>query len=133
MTRLPQEFRLIVSRELGEGEWKVDQIMKIVEREIGARERAFVQTGPHAHGTSSGLPTVTAVMASDGKPKCCYCRQNHPSVSCKIVTDVAKRIAILKKSARCFVCLERHHMSRDCRSTVACSLCNGRHHTSVCK
>ena len=24
-------------------------------------------------------------------------------------------------------------MSRNCRSTVSCSLCNGRHHTSICK
>ena len=111
----------------------IDQLMRIVKRKIGAREHAYLQTGSHAHGTSSGLPTVTAMMASDGKPKCCYCRQNHSSVSCKIVTDVDQRIAILKKSGRCFVCLKRHHLSRDCRSTVACSLCNGRHHTSVCK
>ena len=30
MTRLPQEFRLIVSREIGEAEWTVDQLMRIV-------------------------------------------------------------------------------------------------------
>ena len=24
-------------------------------------------------------------------------------------------------------------MSQNCRSTVCCSLCNGRHHTSICK
>ena len=42
MTRLPHEFRLIVSREIGEAEWTVDQIMNIVEREIGAREHAFI-------------------------------------------------------------------------------------------
>ena len=52
--------------------------MRIVERQIGARKRAFTQTGSHVHGTSEGLPTATAMMAGDGKPKCCYCRQNHP-------------------------------------------------------
>ena len=26
------------------------------------------------------------MMAGDGKPKCCYCRQNHSSTSCKTVT-----------------------------------------------
>ena len=36
MTRLPQEFQLIVSREIGEAEWTVDQLMRIVEREISA-------------------------------------------------------------------------------------------------
>ena len=28
---------------------------------------------------------------------------------------------------------QRHHMSRDCRSTTRCSCCNGQHHTSICK
>ena len=42
MTRLPHEFRLIVSGEIGEAEWTVDQIMNIVEREIGVRECAFI-------------------------------------------------------------------------------------------
>lgn len=133
MSRLSQEFRLIISREIVKAEWTVDQIMQIVEREIGAREHAFTQTGSHAHGTSAGLPTATAMMGGDGKPKCCYCRQNHPSVSCKTVTDVAQRIAILKKSGRCFVCLKRHHLSRDCKSSISCYFCNGRHHASVCK
>ena len=133
MTRLPHEFRLIVSREIGTAEWTVDQIMNIVDREIGARERAFIQTSSHAQGLNPGLSTVTAMMAGDGKPKCCYCKQHHPSASCKTVTDVAQRIVILKKSGRCFICLKRHHMSRNCRSTVSCSLCNGRHHISICK
>ena len=61
--------------------------MNIVEREIGARERAFIQTNSHAQGLNSGLSTVTAMMAGDGKPKYCYCKQHHPSASCKTVTD----------------------------------------------
>ena len=42
MNRLPQELRLIVSRQVGEAEWQIDEIMRIVEREISARERAFM-------------------------------------------------------------------------------------------
>ena len=64
MTRLPHEFQLIVSTEIGEAKWTVDQIMSIVEREIGARKRAFIQTSSHAQGLSTGLTTVTAMMAS---------------------------------------------------------------------
>ena len=133
MNRLPQEFRLIVSREVGEDEWRVDQIMEIVGKEISARERAFIQLGSHAHGTGSGPSTITAMMAGDGKPRCCYCRQTHSLVSCKIVTDVTQRKAILRKAGRCFICLKRHHMSRDYRSLISCSLYSGRHHTSLCK
>ena len=42
MNILPQELRLIVSREVGEAEWRIDEIMNIVEREVSARERAFL-------------------------------------------------------------------------------------------
>ena len=107
--------------------------MEIVGREISARERAFIQPGSHTHGAGSGPPTITAMMAGNGKPRCCYCRQTRSSVSCKIVTDVTQRKAILRKAGRCFSCLKRHHTSRDCRLLISCSLCSGRHHTSLCK
>ena len=79
------------------------------------------------------MPTTTSLVTGDGQPKCSYCRQSHPSVSSSIVTDVAQRKNILKKAGRCFLCLKRHHLSRNCRSPVNCVRCNGRHHTSICK
>ena len=44
MNRLPQELRLIISRQIGDKEWHIDEIMTILEREISARERAFSST-----------------------------------------------------------------------------------------
>ena len=123
MNRLPQELRLIVSREVGEAEWRIDQIMTIIEREISARERAFTPSNSQSRG--SGLPTATALVASDGQPKCSYCRQGHPSVSCTTVTDLGQRKAILKRTGRYFVCLKRHHLSCDCRSSIRCARCKG--------
>ena len=128
MNRLPQELRLIVSREVGEAEWRIDDI---VEREISAQERAFLPS--NGQPRVLGLPTATALMTGDGQPKCSYCRQGHSSVSYSIVTDVAQRKHILKKAGRCFVCLKRHHLSRNCRLPISCTRCNGRHHKSICK
>ena len=71
MNRLPQELRLIVTREVGEAEWRIDEIMRIVKREINARERAFTPFNGQSRGL--GLPTATALVASDGQPKCSYC------------------------------------------------------------
>ena len=96
-----------MSREIGDGEWQVDQLMTILDREITARERASViGTEPQSH-----LPTTAAFMAGDSQPKCSYCRQSHSSSSCTVVTDVAQRKGILKRAGRCFVCLRRHHLS----------------------
>ena len=126
MNRLPQDLRLIISREVGNAEWHIDQLMAIVEREISARERAFLSSGgPHA-------PTTAALLSVDSQPKCCYCRQRHPSSKCTTVTDTSQRKLILKKTGRCFVCLKRHHLSKDCRSSARCAHCSGRHHTSIC-
>ena len=54
------------------------------------------------------------------------------SVSCPKVTGVEARKEILRKSGRCFVCLRRNHISRNCRSSLKCNTCNGRHHVSIC-
>ena len=40
MNKLPSEIRLIVSRETTAGKWDLDGVMKILEREVEARERA---------------------------------------------------------------------------------------------
>ena len=40
MNWLPQELRLIISREIGDEEWCIDEIMTIVEHKISTRERA---------------------------------------------------------------------------------------------
>jgi len=126
MNRLPQELCLIISREVGDAEWNIDQLMSIVEHEISARERASSSTG------GSHVSTTAALLTGDGQLKCCYCRQGQFSSSCGIVANTLQRKAILKRVGRCFVCLKRHHMSKDCRSSVRCACCVGRHHTSIC-
>ena len=45
ITKLPQEFRLTVSREIKEGEWDLSAVMKILDRETDARERAAANPG----------------------------------------------------------------------------------------
>ena len=44
----------------------LSSIMTIVGREIRVRERAFLPT-------TRSMPTSTALVASDGKARCCYC------------------------------------------------------------
>ena len=132
MSKLPQELRLIVSREVRDEEWELERLMSIIEREIDARERAST-ANQVPRRVPREIPTATTLLSSGSTmPKCSYCRQNHPSVSCKTVMDVAARKQILRKTGRCFVCLRKNHMSRECRSNTKCSNCGGRHHASIC-
>jgi len=105
-------------------------LMMIVEKQISAWEKSFTSNdsrGPQQHTAAAAL------FVNDGQLKCTYCRQNHSSSSCTFVTDITQRKAILKRTGRCFVCLRRHHLSRDCHSPAKCARCGGRHHTSICK
>jgi len=136
LDKLPSELQLIISREAHDEEWELDNLMKVLEREIDARERAFSLSNRVGKGTSGrNPPTATSLLSQSGEshaPKCCYCKQSHSSNSCQVVTDVSQRKQILRKAGRCFVCLRRNHMSRECRSTLKCARCGGRHHVTIC-
>ena len=56
-----------------------------------------------------------------------------PSASCTQVVDVPARKEILRRAGRCYVCLKgHHHLSKDCRSSIRCEDCRGRHHVTIC-
>ena len=44
VNKLPPELRLLVTREMTERHWDLERLMKVLEHEIDARERAFVPT-----------------------------------------------------------------------------------------
>ena len=65
---------------------------------------------------------------------CPYCKGDHKLAHCKDFQQLAryKRLAFLRKSHRCFRCLDCGHRIRDCKSTQGCMIegCNDtRHHT----
>ena len=138
MAKLPEELTLAVSRDVKGDEWHLDKLMEVFSGELEARERAA-----HAAGTGRAsatrtttpkrtLPTAAALPAT-AQPTCSYCNKGHGSASCTVVTDVSARRAILRKSGRCYVCLRKGHMVRDCRSQSRCHRCQRRHHSSICE
>ena len=116
--------------------WDLERLMRIFEQEIDARERAFVPTS-QGNVRRPRVPTASTLLASSpgsnsNRVVCVYCEKDHVSSSCNTITDVAARKELLRKSGRCFVCLKRHHLSRDCCSNFNCKRCRGRHHVSIC-
>ena len=57
---------------------------------------------------------------------------DHPSSRCDKVTNSQSRVSILRKYAKCFICLQSGHLSRNCTSNYSCRKCNKRHHISIC-
>ena len=136
ISKLPTELRLIISRELKEGEWEFESMMEVVEREVAARERSIGALSQQARklGTSTKPPptALSLVTGTSNQITCAYCNQPHTSNSCPTVTNPEERKRVLRTTGRCFICLKRHHISRNCRSSVRCNNCRGRHHTSIC-
>ena len=140
LNKLPPELQLIASRKVAEEDWNLAPLLKIIEEEIAARER--VQTKPSQVAQPQGqrknaeqnFPTATTLVSNMAPSAlmCCFCQQPHPPAKCATVTQIEARKQILKRSGRCFRCLRKGHIGRECRSSIKCSHCNGRHHASVC-
>ncbi|XP_068675693.1 uncharacterized protein [Montipora foliosa] len=131
MNKLPQELRLIISREIKDQEWHLDIIMRVLEKELEARERAVLHDESQLSAESQAFPnfqmrtTTSALFTKHSGPTCTYCKQNHPSNSCKMVTNPAARKNILMKQGRCFVFLRKDHLSKNCPSKHECFKCKG--------
>ena len=137
VAKIPPEIRLIISRKIGDGDRKLDDLMAILLDEVQARERAAasdVSPVKSREGSGRHHSTAAALLASTGGGPlaCYYCQQPHLASACKSVTSVEERKRILREAGRCFVCLRRGHVVRQCTSRGRCSHCRGRHHGSIC-
>ena len=101
MQKLPQEIRLLISRNQPEEGWKLDSVMATLETEVEARERAAAGT----HTSNRKAPPTSSSLMTSAQTNCVYCGQSHSSSSCRTVTGAENRKLALRKSGHCFVCL----------------------------
>ena len=136
LNKIPNDMKLIVTRTLTDDGWNLNALLTAIEQELIARERSGlndVSRHPQQRDDRSPVATAATLLSSGSQPACCYCNDHsHKSINCTSVTKAEARQQILKKTGRCFVCLRKGHLSRQCRSTSNCRLCKGRHHTSIC-
>ena len=126
-------MQLIVSRKVPEAKWELKTLMSAIEEEIVARERLGPSKMPRKPESKPPLAATTLVTkeSSTAPPTCCYCNQQHHSTEWTIVVQVDERKQLLRRAGRCFSCLRRGHLSRNCRTTSRCQTCHGKHHTSI--
>ncbi|CAB4040850.1 PREDICTED: uncharacterized protein LOC107340613, partial [Paramuricea clavata] len=143
MTKIPEDIRILLGRQIKEDkDWKLDELLRLLQEEIKNRERC---EGIKAIETPSENrerkyqrkdPSSLAALLAEEKAAridCTYCKQPHPTVECKVVTNVEARKQILMKQGRCFRCLKRNHIARDCQTKTTCQKCSRKHHVSLCE
>ena len=143
MNKLPPDLRILMSRDIKNDNWDLDPLLGLLEAEVEARERASSNSTTTGSSSNSHrdqkskyrgrqLPSA-AVLKMDSSPiTCTYCHGSHTSNSCQTVSNVTVRKDILRKGGRCFLCLKKNHLCRDCNSKTQCFKCRGRHHISIC-
>ena len=109
------------------------QAIEILHKRFGNKQVIITARERANPNLSREKPNHTPALfsGSSTNPQCAYCRQSHPSMSCASVTKPADRRNILKTSGRCFNCLRRGHIVRNCKSSSKCQKCK-KHHTSIC-
>ena len=118
LSKLPPDIRLIISRNVTESSWNLDSLMGKLREELEARERSSFISVPNSQSnqTNKKPKTIPAARTFLSNATCVHCDQQHPTTSCGTVTDIEQRKQILRKASRCFNCLRKHHLNRDCRS-----------------
>ena len=121
LTKLPPELRLIVSRKISSTDLNMDNLLKTFQEELVARERASGPKTSHTQprqgqdrGKHQSSALLTKTQEAGAGPSCCYCQQSHSPVDCTAVININSRKQILKSNSRCFNCLHKGHIGRNC-------------------
>ena len=133
--KLPSEIRVILSRIFQNNILQLDDMLKILKREVKAKQRSF------SIGTSSEFEpekrdrnyTTSAFLNSYLERKCPFCNlSNHPASKCLKVTNMDASKQVLRQKGLCFICFNSEHLAKMCKSSYKCRKCNGKHHISIC-
>ncbi|XP_028403430.1 uncharacterized protein LOC114526129 [Dendronephthya gigantea] len=132
--RLPDEINMIISRQFCGQIWSLDKVMEYFGNELKAQENCNPQN-VHSDAPKRREPyTTSGLFSQNSKMQCFYCNGDHFASRCGKVTNRQTRKAILRKSGRCFICLDTGHLAKQCRSRYECKRCRkGKHHISICE
>ncbi|XP_065195785.1 uncharacterized protein LOC135827185 [Sycon ciliatum] len=121
----------------------VDSLLQWLVREADFRTEAeeTLQSVSHSVAATrlmskpakSDISTAAALTVTSSSVECVFCGSGHESSQCSSITDIKRRKELIRKNGRCFICLKKNHMARDCKSRLRCSKCEHRHHTSICE
>ena len=138
-SKIPDDLNLIISRKFDSQEgWDINTVLESLKAEICAREKTVLVSGCSEENEYEKFrsPCTSSTLYNQGrelKMLCIFCKKNHKSQNCRIVSDIRTRRNIARSNKLCFVCLKDKHIAKDCRSRIKYFKCDGRHHVALCE
>ena len=146
LERLPHQLKVIISRNLKSELWDLDKILWLINDELRAQESCIFPSNSfnstsndQKQGGKNNLsyfesPTSGSALYSNQthQNKSAFCRGNHWSDKCKVISEPEARKEYLRKGNGCFLCLNQSHISRNCPKTKTCYYCKDLHNSTIC-
>ena len=150
ISKLPMEIRIKLTEGQEENEdLPVNELLEGLRKVIKVMEKCGVQMkAPSEHGkqferkqheTSMSPPSRplmasgATLMSTERRHRCEFCLGEHQAVACSKYETVSDREMVLRKYNRCYGCLKRGHMLKQCNSAKVCKKCNkDKHHETIC-
>ena len=107
MSRLPAEVRLHVARVSTKDVWEINELLKVIQAEVEAREMSDTMKIQEKKGTETtatpkrgfSLGTANSLLARSGNEsgiRCSFCNGEHYSSACEEVKEIQKLLKLRK-------------------------------------
>ena len=140
LEKLPDTLRLTITRGGEYLEWNLGDLLHVLLKEVELREDYSFT--PQVHPNLKGYrrkklpPQTNSFLMNNGSRtdgQCAFCLGEHPHEDCKRITNIEERKQLIRKFGRCYKCLDKGHLARDCTSKITCKNSKGNHHVSLCE
>ncbi|XP_013413205.1 uncharacterized protein LOC106175645 [Lingula anatina] len=137
LDKLPANTRRQIARAHGNNEWSIADLHSTLKSEIHALQAGEIDgfNQEKSYRPTAAFFTNSTTKKTTNKPKrklkCAFCKNEHSSITCPVVSEQEKRFEIAKREYLCFNCLTPNHTSQKCLSKFHCRSCNGKHHTAL--
>ena len=129
LNKLPQAVQLTITRGQKFIGWSMKEFVEALLAEVELRESLQLATGEDDHeeirdkSLPRHPPTMNALFAKkEEQAGCAYCLGNNNHEDCRKVTNKKERLTLLRKYSKCFKCIRKGDLVRDCI-----------HHLSICE
>ena len=125
LEKLPEKLWLTITRGEDHHEWNQEQLLDVLGHEVELREE-YNRIARHLRSPRDESMKKKHTMHT-GKQvnyqNCAFCLGGHKHEDCQKVKNVNDSKQLLIKFGCCVSCIQKRHLSKDCRANLTCKFC----------